>query len=263
VQEGVEPAPRPQTVEDRWILSRLQRVVSATSERIEAFDLSKAAFGLYDFVYGELCDWYLELIKGRDFDVDLSATLLHVLRQTLALAHPIIPFVTEELWEHVPGTEGLLAADRFPQASAELVDAEAEAAVAAVIEAVTAVRSWRSDAGVRPGEVLPARLEVSGFGDAAPLVARLARLDLGGGEGVEPAASIAVSRGVIEILPSEAVDLEEAGRRREAERERLRGEIARAEGKLANDGFVAKAPPQLVDAERAKLERLRAELEAV
>jgi valyl-tRNA synthetase len=263
VQEGVEPAPRAQTVEDRWILSRLQRVVSATSERIEAFDLSKAAFGLYDFVYGELCDWYLELIKGRDFDVDLSATLLHVLRQTLALAHPIIPFVTEELWEHVPGTEGLLAADRFPQASAELVDAEAEAAVAAVIEAVTAVRSWRSDAGVRPGEVLPARLEVSGFGDAAPLVARLARLDLGGGEGVEPAASIAVSRGVIEILPSEAVDLEEAGRRREAERERLRGEIARAEGKLANDGFVAKAPPQLVDAERAKLERLRAELEAV
>jgi valyl-tRNA synthetase len=263
VQEDVEAAPRPQTVEDRWILSRLQQVATVTSERIDAFDFSKAAFGLYDFVYGELCDWYLELIKGRDFDADLSATLLHVLRQTLALAHPIIPFVTEELWEHVPGTEGLLAADRFPRASAQLVDAEAEAAVAAVIEAVTAVRSWRSDAGVRPGEVLPARLEVSGFGDATALVARLARLDLDGGHGGEPAASIAVSGGVIEILPSEAVDLEEAGRRREAERERLRGEIARAEGKLANDGFVAKAPPQLVDAERAKLERLRAELEAV
>jgi valyl-tRNA synthetase len=263
VQEGVEAAPRPQAVEDRWILSRLERVVTATSERIEAFDLSKAAFGLYDFVYGELCDWYLELIKGRDFDADLSATLLHVLRETLALAHPIIPFVTEELWEHVPGTEGLLAAERFPRASAELLDADAEAAVAAIVEAVTAVRSWRSDAGVRPAEVLPARLEVSGFGDAAPLVARLARLDLGGGHDGEPAASIAVSGGVIEILPSEAVDLEEAGRRREAERERLRGEIARAEGKLANDGFVAKAPPRLVDAERAKLERLRAELEAV
>jgi valyl-tRNA synthetase len=263
VQEGVQAAPRPQTVEDRWILSRLQRVVTATSDRIEVFDFSKAALGLYDFVYGELCDWYLELIKGRDFDADLSATLLHVLRQTLAVAHPIIPFVTEELWEHVPGTEGLLAAGRFPVASAELVDADAEAAVAAVVEAVTAVRSWRSDAGVRPGEVLPARLEASGFGDAAALVARLARLDLDGGHDGEPAASIAVSRGVIEILPSGAVDLEEAGRRREAERERLRGEIARAEGKLANDGFVAKAPPQLVDAERAKLERLRAELEAV
>jgi valyl-tRNA synthetase len=94
-------------------------------------------------------------------------------------------------------------------------------------------------------------------------VARLARLDLGGGDDGEPAASIAVSGGVIEILASEAVDLEDAARRRAAERERLRGEIARAEGKLANDGFVAKAPPQLVDAERAKLERLRAELEAV
>src|SRR5215203_5309310 len=84
VREGAEAAPRPSAVEDRWILSRLQRTAGETRMRIEGFEFSKAALGLYDFVYGELCDWYLELIKGREFDEDLSATLLHVLRETLA-----------------------------------------------------------------------------------------------------------------------------------------------------------------------------------
>ena len=80
---------------------------SADSHRaIEEFEFHKLALGLYDFVYGELCDWYLELVKGREFDEDLSATMLHVLRETLALCHPVIPFVTEELWAHVPGARG-------------------------------------------------------------------------------------------------------------------------------------------------------------
>ena len=94
-------APRPTTVEDRWILSRLQRIVGQTHERLDTFAFSKAVLGLYDFVYGELCDWYLELIKGREVDEDLAATLAHVQGEP-ALAHPFIPFVTEELWEHVP-----------------------------------------------------------------------------------------------------------------------------------------------------------------
>src|SRR3954468_17266930 len=164
VQEGVEASPRPATVEDRWILSRLQRATGETRARIEGFDFAKAALGIYDFVYGELCDWYLELIKGRDFDDDLSATLLHVLRGTLALAHPVIPFVTEELWDHVPGTDGLLAEGRYPIVEAALVDPEAETEVGAVIEAVGAVRSWRSQAGVPAGERVPARILAEGYG---------------------------------------------------------------------------------------------------
>jgi valyl-tRNA synthetase len=264
VQEGVEPAPRPQTVEDRWILSRLQRIVAETRGRMDAFDFSKLALGLYDFVYGELCDWYLELVKNREFDADLSATLLHVLRETLALAHPVIPFVTEELWEHVPGTEGLLAAARYPEADSALVDVHAETAIGHVIDAVSTLRSWRSEAGVRPGALLPARLAATGYDATAPLVARLARLDLDSrGDGAEPATTISVPGGAVELLPSEELDLEEAERKREAERERLRGEIVRAEGKLANEGFVSKAPAHLVDAERSKLARLRDELEAL
>jgi valyl-tRNA synthetase len=262
VREGVEAAPRPVAVEDRWILTRLQRAVGETRGRIEAFDFSRAALGLYDFVYGELCDWYLELIKGREVDEDLSATLLHVLRETLALAHPVIPFVTEELWSHVPGEEAhppLLAASRYPSVDAALVDPEAEREVEAVIAAVSAVRSWRSQARVKPGERLPARLDADGYDATAPLVARLARLELGELDGAEP-ARIVIPGGVLEVVPG---DPSEAARRRDAERARLEGEIARAEGKLANEGFVAKAPAPLVASEREKLDRLRRALEAL
>ncbi|MEA2154355.1 MAG: valyl-tRNA synthetase, partial [Solirubrobacteraceae bacterium] len=109
---GVDPEPQPRTVEDRWILSRLQAIEAETQARIDGFDFSRAALGLYDFIFGELCDWYLELVKprlGEDAEPEdraaLGATLLHVLRETIATAHPIIPFVTEELWELLGWTE--------------------------------------------------------------------------------------------------------------------------------------------------------------
>jgi valyl-tRNA synthetase len=250
-------------VEDRWILSRLQRATAQATARIEGFDFAKAALGLYDFVYGELCDWYLEMVKAREPDPDLTATLLHVLRETLALAHPVIPFVTEELWSHVPGADGLLAAGRFPQVDEARVDEAAEREVADAIAAVGAVRSFRNEAGVRPGLRIPARLAADGYGQTAQIVARLARLELDGASGEAVVARVPVPGGAVELLPAEGVDPGEAERRREAHRERLRAEIARAEGKLANRGFVAKAPEQLVTAERDKLERLRRELEAV
>jgi len=254
--------PRPTTVEDRWILSRLQRIVADTRRRLDEFDFAKAALGLYDFVYGELCDWYLELVKGREYDADLSATLLHVLRETLALAHPFIPFVTEELWASVPQAEGLLAGARAPVPDESLVDEEAERRIADVIGAVTAVRSWRSDAGAPPGTRLPARLSADGYLQTAALVARLARLDLAAGaaSSEDAAASIPVPGGAIELLASEVVDPQAEARKRDARRQELEAEIGRAEGKLANPGFVAKAPAALVDTEREKLERLRAEL---
>jgi valyl-tRNA synthetase len=253
----VPAAPRPAAVEDRWILARLARAVAETRARLEAFDFAKAALGLYDFVYGELCDWYLELVKGREFDEDLSATLRHVLQQTLALAHPVIPFVTEELWEHVGG-EGLLAAARFPEGGE--ADEDAERVVGAAIEAITAVRSWRNAAQVKPGAVLPARVATAELAGVEELVARLARLSWAEGEA---AASVPVPGGAVELLPTPDVDFAAVQARREAERERLRSDLARTEGKLANEGFVAKAPAAVVQAERDKLERLRAELEAL
>jgi valyl-tRNA synthetase len=253
----VEPAPRPQTVYDRWILSRLQAAKAAFAENLEAFDFAKASLGLYDFVYGELCDWYLEFTKGREFDDDLSATMLHVLGETLELAHPVIPFVTEELWSHLPAADGLLAVTQATAADAALRDEAVEAQMAAVIEAVQALRSWREEAGVKPGQVLPARID--GLDGTGALVARMARLDLEA-DG-PPTATVPVPGGSIEIRAGELIDREAEARKAQAERVRLRAELARAEAKLANEGFVAKAPAHLVNAERDKLERLRRELE--
>jgi valyl-tRNA synthetase len=261
VAEDATAAPDAQTVEDRWILSRLEAAKADFAQRIEAFDFSKAALGLYDFVYGELCDWYLELIKGRDMEPRLSGHLLHVLRETLILAHPVIPFVTEELWSHMPGNADpptLLAAHRRTSGDPALRDAAAEADIARVIATIQAVRSWRDASGVKPGEFLEARL--NGLDGLAPLVARLARLTPVDDDR-EPVATIPAAGVQVDLLTG--VDPAEAAAKVEAERAHLRKEIAIAEKKLANEGFVAKAPAEVVAAQRAKLERYRAELEAL
>jgi valyl-tRNA synthetase len=259
VAGDARPGADAQTVEDRWILSRLEAAKADFAARVESFDFSKAALGLYDFVYGELCDWYLELIKGREFDARLSGHVLHVLRETLILAHPIIPFVTEELWAHMPGADGLLAATRrSPGGDPALRDAQAEADIARVIATIQAVRSWRDASGVRPGDFLEARL--SGLNGLVPLVARLARLTPVDDDR-EPVATIPVTGVQVELLTG--VDPAEAAAKVAAQREHLTREIVRAEKKLGNAGFVAKAPEAVVAGEREKLERLRAELEAL
>ncbi|MDP9399897.1 MAG: valine--tRNA ligase [Actinomycetota bacterium] len=261
VRDDVQPAPAPRCVEDRWILSRLAVARTDLEQRIDGYDFAKAALGLYDFVYGELCDWYLEFVKGREVDEALSAQLLYVLRETLSMAHPVIPFVTEELWDALPGTDGLLACATL-RASSGARDEQAEGLVGTATGLVQAVRSWRERAGVRPGAVLPVRVDDPRVEEVVPLVERLARVRVTP-DGGAPVAALGWEGITVEVLPSDAIDVEAAERRVEAKREELRREVARAEGKLANQGFVSKAPVPVVDAERAKLERLRAELDAL
>jgi valyl-tRNA synthetase len=262
----IDPAARggvnPGTVEDRWIISRLGRAKASIQSWLEGFDFSHAALDLYHFVYNELCDWYLEIVKPRLYEGDPQAaqTLLHVLTETLLLAHPMIPFVTEEIYSHIPGAEGLLAARQAGVTAA--IDEAAEDSLGRVIATVQALRGWRDEAGVKVGVVIPARLAASGYDETAGHVARLARLELSQ-DGAESMVSVPVPGGTVEILPSADVDLDAAERNRAAERERLEGEIARAQQKLSNDGFVSKAPPEVVQAEREKLERLQAELDAL
>jgi valyl-tRNA synthetase len=264
----VAAEPRPRAIEDRWILSRLARTQLEVARRIETFDFSHAALTLYDFIYGELCDWYLELVKPRLYEAegaerdDLAATLLYVLTETLQLAHPVIPFVTEEIYAHIPGAEGLLAARQAPPADERAIDPEAERAMATAIEAIQALRGWRDSVGAPAGARIPARLEATGYDGTVAHVARLARLELADGDGAhgEPIAQVPIPGGAVAILPSDAVDLGAAERKLEERRKLLRKEIARCEGKLANEGFVAKAPPEIVQAERDKLAALREEL---
>ena len=259
-EEGAEPAPR--TVEDAWILSRLERAKAETARAIEAFEFHRAALGLYDFVYGELCDWYLEMVKPRLYEEDnaeVSRFALLLLAETLAIAHPVIPFVTEELWGHVPGAEGLLMGRRYPAPEPARIDGAAEEELGRAIAAIQELRGWRDRIGAAPSAVLPARLQADGYERTLDHVARLARLDLAGANGAEPVATVAIPGGSVAILPSEAVDLGAAQRRIDERRAWLDTEIARAEQKLTNEGFVAKAPDAVVEAERAKLAALREE----
>src|SRR5919205_1270348 len=127
----VDAAARPETVEDRWILSRLERLTERVTGLIDRYELSRAALELYASFWGEVCDWYLELVKPRLYDETtneaVSATLLHVLERCLQLLHPIIPFVTEEVWSYLPGDRDLLAASRWPEVGASRIDDDAEA----------------------------------------------------------------------------------------------------------------------------------------
>ena len=263
---GVGPESRgeltAERIEDRWIASRLARAKAEVLRRIAAYDFAHVAFVLYDFIYGELCDWYLELVKPRlrDGEEAVRSMLLYVLGETLAMAHPVIPFVTEEIYGYLPGSDGLLAAGIEPHV--EQIDERAEASLQRMIEAVQALRAWRDLAEVKAGATLPARLAAEGYEEAAEQLARMARLSLTS-DGAEPAASVAIPGGVVEVLPSPELDLGAAERRRAKRQSALEREIEQASSKLANPGFVAKAPPHVVEAEREKLARLKDELEAL
>jgi valyl-tRNA synthetase len=277
VPEGVGLPDRPpvaDAIEDRWILSRLQAAKADVAGAIDRFEFHVAALRLYDFVYGELCDWYLEMIKPRLYGRVTSSAgsslrepehetvfelALHVLGETLALAHPIIPFVTEEIWSHVPGADGLLLVHRYPEPDEALSDEAAEADVRRAIAATQELRGWRDRVGAAAGKAVPARLEADGYESTAEHIARLARVEWSA-DGGEAVATVGVPGGSVLVLASEAVDLEAATKRAAAQRATLEKEIARAEGKLANAGFVAKAPAAVVEKERRKLEELKREL---
>jgi valyl-tRNA synthetase len=250
----------PAAVEDRWILSRMEATIASVTEKLEGFDFAHAAQEAYAFFWSELCDWYLEIVKPRLYEgeAEVSGILLRLLERTLALLHPIMPFVTEEIWSFHPHRRGHLAVHPFPHAEERLRDAGAEADVEEAIALTKRLRAWRDLVDVPAASVLPARVE-----GPAPeeFVGRLARFSfLDGAQGDGPGETVA-SVGPVRVLSSEEIDPEAVRGRLEARREELRAEVARAEGKLDNDGFVARAPAAVVEEERRKLERYRSELE--
>ena len=242
--------------------SRLERITAAHRGADRArFELSAAALELYDFFWSELCDWYLELAKPRLYDEDavraaVSATLLFCLDRMLRLLHPVMPHVTEEIWSFLPGERGLLAQAEWPAAGARRTDAEAEAELGRAIEAITELRRYREQAGVKPSAILPARLTRRGLrGHGRRRSARLARLELSEqrrrrrrGAGARRDGRAAARR---RLRPrAEAARIA-------ARREELGGEIERLEKKLANERFVEKAPAEVVEGEREKLDGYR------
>jgi valyl-tRNA synthetase len=250
----ISSRPKPVCAEDRWLLSRLERTIASVTEKLETYDFAHAVQEAYSFFWRDLCDWYLEIVKPRLYDgeEEVSATLLWTLERLLALLHPTMPFVTEEIWSFHPSRRGHLAVHSFPTADESLFDAAAEADVEAGIALTQRLRAWRDLVDVPVASVLPARAE----GVEPPaFVARLARFEFAA-DGAEPVASI----GPVRVLPSDQLDGEAVEERLGRRREELRAEVERAERKLSNEGFVAKAPAEVVEEERGKLERYRTEL---
>ncbi len=240
--------------EDRWILSRMERTIGSVTEKLDRYDFAHAAAEAYAFLWSELCDWYLEIVKPRLYEgeAEVSANLLWLLERTLALLHPLMPFVTEEIWSFHPSRDGHLAVHPFPRAEESLFDPAAEAEVERGIELTRRLRAWRDMVEVPAKSELAARVEGE---QPQEFVGRLARFAFAP-DGGDPIAAV----GPVRVLASAEIDAEAVAARLQKRREELRSEVARAEGKLANEKFVARAPAELVAEEREKLERYRAEL---
>jgi len=261
---------------DRWIRSRVQQVTREVRDSITGYRFNEAANALYGFIWDEYCDWYLELAKVQLKNGTAAQqratrrTLLRVLEATLRLAHPVIPFITETLWQAVAPvaarktTDSIMLAP-YPVAQPERIDEAAEAAVADLKAIINEVRSIRTQMGLKPGERVP--LLVTGFDAAqaerfAPYIEALARVSA---VRVVPElpeqllAPVAVAAGgqwMLEVT----VDLEAEKARLTKERQRLTNEIARAQGKLANEAFVTRAPSAVVAQERERLAKFTEEL---
>jgi len=270
-----QPLRRPVELPDRWILSALQGVIRQVSDALDSYRFNDYANTLYQFIWHEFCDWYLEISKPALYGEDrerravTELILAHSLSAILLLLHPIMPFITEEIWQHLAVNMGSIMTAPFPRADSTLADPQAEEEMAMIIDVTTAIRNIRGEMNISPA----AQMEAVIYGPERLLklleththyvedLAKLSQLTLRQ-EGERPRmAASAVVRELEIFLPLEAVlDFQEERRRLEKEIGKLEPELARAKKKLANEDFLGRAPAEVVAKEREKSDRLGAKL---
>ncbi len=255
---------------DRWILSKVNQVTQEVSQFLDAYNFGEAMRSLYEFTWNEYCDWYIEIAKSRLYGEDEAAkvtaksVLAYVLEQTLRLLHPFMPFITEEVWQHLPQAGESIMIAPWPIHEAKLADEAAERAMNMVMEAIKAVRNIRSELGVAPGRRVECHIHAASAAEqalmqeAAPYFHKLAgisELVIGRFGDAKPSrAMTAVVTGAELYLPlSGLIDIDQEIERLQAELKTLNSEVLRGEKKLANPGFVKKAPAEVVEKEREKL----------
>ena len=264
-------------LEDKWIISRYNKVVKTVTDNLDKFELGVALANLYDFIWESFCDWYIELVKPRIFDKEnptgrtAQYVLTYVLSHTMQLLHPFMPFITEEIWQHLPHEGESIVISSYPVYDPALVFEEEEAAMTLIMDAVSAVRNRRAEMNVPPSKkakmiIVTSKPEIFGKGTAFfERLASASEVEIAGNkDGAElNSVNIVVAGAEIYLPMSELVDKEKELARLNDEKKKLEGEIKRVEGKLSNAGFVSKAPQKVVDEERAKGEKYKSMLEKV
>jgi valyl-tRNA synthetase len=274
------------TAADRWIISLLQRAEADVAKGFAEYRLDNVANTIYQFVWDEFCDWYLEIAKVQVQAGDPAQqrgtrrTLMRVLEAILRLAHPVIPFITEALWQKVAPVAGKqdcesISLAPYPASNAAAIDEAAEAHVARLKSVVDACRNLRGEMNVSPGTRLPAYVVAESAADAqfmreaAPVLQALARLsevrlfdDAASWASAAQAAPVAVVGSTRLCLYME-IDIAAEKARLSKEADRLRSELSKAQGKLANESFVAKAPAAVIEQERKRIADFTSTLEKV
>ena len=265
-------------LEDKWILSKLNSVIPQVTENMDRYELGVAAQKVYDFIWDDYCDWYIELTKtrlqGEDEDSKIRAqqVLCYVLTETLKLLHPFMPFITEEIWQALPHEGDYLMLQQWPEHHAGLDFPEEEKAMELIMDAIRGVRARRAEMNVPPSKkakLTVSTLEQDVFTQGIPFLKRLAYAsdvtvvgvaDAGSDDAMTAQGMVTVTTHAARIfMPlAELVDLEKEKARIQKELDKNRKELDKLEAKLQNPGFVNKAPAQVVEAEQERAEKLRA-----
>ncbi len=256
--------------EDKWIISRINTVAKEVTGNLERFELGMAAQKIYDFIWNEYCDWYIEIVKPRlygeeETDKDTARfVLIKVLKDMLKLLHPFMPFITEELWSYLPQVDDKLILSRWPEFELDEAYDEAEKNMTFIMEAVRSIRNIRAEMNVIPSKkaravFVPSKDECRQYLEqGAVYFSTLANITditvVNSKEEITEDMASAVIDGTEIFMPlSDLIDFEKEVERLEKEKVKLEGELKRVKGKLSNEKFVSKAPEKVVNAEKEKL----------
>ena len=256
------------SVVDRWILSRLQREKSIVTNHLEEYHVNLAAGRLYDFLWDEFCDWYIESAKSslrrQGFDRTVTqAVLVQVLSESMQLLHPFMPHITEEIWQHLPHNGDSIMISHWPEVDPDLINEDAESNIEEAMEITRGIRNIRAEVGVSPGKKITALLQTSpdninrltAIGDFLSTTANISHLSVTTNANINPNHVVSLVAGSTQVfLPLAAlVDINKEIMRLNKELGEAITEVERLKGKLANESFLAKAPSEVVEKERGKL----------
>ena len=262
--------PETLTLEDKWVLSKYNTLVKEVTDNLEKFELGMAVQKLYDFIWDIFCDWYIELCKPRLQSAETAdgarSVLVWVMSNTLKLLHPFMPFITEEIWQSLPHEGDSIMVSAWPEYSEALGFAEEEAEFQRVITAIRAIRNRRAEMNVPPSrkaKVFFATRYTDTFCESAEFIKKLAfasDVELGEACDWKGTVTIATDDARIFIPMGELIDFEAEQKRLQKEYDETAERLSFVEKKLSNEGFVSKAPAQVVQAQRDQAEKYREKL---